>query len=366
LIVAITGPGTAALSIRNISSLPADQVPEIKSALTTKLRVAGLQLASTTVAATEVQVTLSENAQGYVWVAQVKLGSEIKVAMVTAPRAHSVAPAPATPSMSVRKTPLFSQGLPILDAATFPSGNDRNLLVLDPENVTLYNMVGGRWQVSQKMPLLRVHAWPRDLRGKLVLARDHLFDAYLPGVLCSSSGGAPLVMNCREGDDPWPVGTSQRAFYSPARNFFTGVLVPAVGQQGSVAPFYSAAPLARPNYTMWVLSRVDGTVHVLDGMNDIAMRGARDWGNGLAAVQSSCGSGAQLLVTAAGDGSAADVLRAFEIVGREPVEASAPVDFSGPVTALWTAPDGRTAIAVAHNLNTGAYDAFELAVTCGQ
>jgi len=117
---------------------------------------------------------------------------------------------------------------------------------------------------------------------------------------------------------------------------------------------------------MWVLSRVDGTVHVLDSMNDIAMRGARDWGNGLAAVQSSCGSGAQLLVTAAGDGSAADVLRAFEIVGREPVEASAPVDFSGPVTALWTAPDGRTAIAVAHNLKTGAYDAFELAVTCGQ
>jgi hypothetical protein len=227
-------------------------------------------------------------------------------------------------------------------------------------------MNGGRWQPSQKMPVQHAAAWPRDLRGRIVLARDHLFDAYLPGVVCSSTATAPLAMTCRQGDDPWPVGATQRAFFAPARNFFTGVLVPALGQQGSVAPFYSAAALPRSNYTLWVLARVDGTVHLLDGMNDIAMRGARDWGNGLAAVQSACGSGTQLLVTAAGDDSSPDVLRAFEIAGREPVEASAPLDFSGPIAALWTAADGRTAIAVAHNLKTGTYDAFELAITCGQ
>jgi hypothetical protein len=59
-------------------------------------------------------------------------------------------------------------------------------------------------------------------------------------------------------------------------------------------------------------------------------------------------------------------VRAFEIPDREPVEVGPAAEFPGPVTALWPSAEGRSAIAVAKNLKTGRFDAFELAITCGQ
>jgi hypothetical protein len=115
-----------------------------------------------------------------------------------------------------------------------------------------------------------------------------------------------------------------------------------------------------------VFARTDGSVHLMDAVNDVAVRSARDWGSDLAAVKSSCGSGAQLLVSGAGDAEAADTVRAFEIADREPVEVSPAAEFPGPVTALWPSSDGRSAIALTKNLKTGKFDAFELAITCGQ
>ena len=46
------------------------------------------------------------------------------------------------------------------------------------------------------------------------------------------------------------------------------------------------------------------------------------------------------------------------------VPLSAPVDFPGPVTALWSA-GGATALAVVRDLETGRYSAFLLTVVCG-
>jgi hypothetical protein len=45
---------------------------------------------------------------------------------------------------------------------------------------------------------------------------------------------------------------------------------------------------------------------------------------------------------------------------------SQPLEFAGGVTALWTEAKGGSAIAVSKNAETGNYEAFRLAITCGQ
>jgi hypothetical protein len=364
-IAAITGPGAATLTVRNASSLPAGEVQVIRRALETQLRAGGVRVVTANGAA-EVRVTLSEDLQGYVWVAEVQQGSDTRVAMVSAARAQAAGTAARSPVMSLRKTLLWSQDAPILDVAVLPAGSEQQMLVLDPAGVTLYRSAGGQWQPVQALAIPHSAPWPRDVRGRLALRQDHLFDAYLPGVVCASSGGAPLAITCREGDDPWPLGSAQAAFFGASRNFFTGVLTPGIGKQGSVPPFFSAAALPRPAYTLWIFARTDGTVHATDGVNDLTLRGAADWGGDIVAVRTACGGGAQLLATGNGDGAAPDTVRAFEIADREPALVSAAVEFPGPLTALWPAADLHTAVAVARNLQTKKYDAFELSISCGQ
>ncbi|MBZ5509759.1 MAG: hypothetical protein LAN70_01175 [Acidobacteriia bacterium] len=364
-IAAITGPGTVTLTVHNVSSLTADYIPVIKRDLQNDLRSAGVRVVGANAAA-DIKLTLSENAQGYVWVAEVHQANETKVAMVTAPRSQASVPALNGPLVAIRKTPLWSQDSPILDVAQVQAGAEPHMIVLDPAAISLYKMTAGRWTPEQQFAIPHVRAWPRDMRGRLVLARDHLFDAYLPGVVCASTAQPPLTVNCRPGDDPWPIAGVQTALFGASRNFFTGVVTPAIGKATSVPAFYSAAGIPRPTYTLWVFARADGSVHLMDGVNDVGVRSARDWGNDLAAVKSSCGAQTQLLVTGTGDGDAPDVVRAFEIADREPVEVSAPVELAGPVTALWTSSDARSATAVVRNLKTGNYDAIELAITCGQ
>src|SRR4030095_639826 len=115
--------------------------------------------------------------------------------------------------------------------------------------------------------------WPRDLRGRLVLRKDHLFDAYLPGVLCSSGGGASLTLTCRDADEPLPLTSEQNAFFAPRRNFFTGALVPGIRQENAVAPFYSAVSVPKPNYTLWVFASIDGSLQLVDGLDKQAQDG---------------------------------------------------------------------------------------------
>jgi hypothetical protein len=240
-----------------------------------------------------------------------------------------------------------------------------HIAVLDPEQIALYRMADGRWQIEQSLPITHSRPWPRDMRGKLILRQDHLFDIYLPGVYCQSPSAGSLSLVCRGSDDPWPL-SSQFAlggFYAATRNFFTGVLSPGVGKQSSTTKFYSAAPLPRPSYTLWIFAGVDGTVRLLDGVTEQTVR--LNWGSDLASVKSSCGLGWQVLATRPGDNSG-DSVRAFEFPDREPIAVSPAVDFAGGVTALWTEAKGGSAIAVSRNAETGTYEAFRLAIACNQ
>jgi hypothetical protein len=389
-IVAITGPGAVALTVENRSSLSQRDNEVVQNGLRSACESAGIRFVKAEQAAATVSISLSENESSYVWVAEVRQGAgEASVVMISAPRpAGFTATRDAVP-MTLHKTPLWAQSDPILDVAVLEEGaTPIHIAVLEPDNVTLYRMQGGKWQLEQAMATAHTNPWPRDLRGRLVPAKDHLLDVYLPGVLCHMTAGSPPVLNCRESDDPWPLvsgslngGTlsvfpssglgngastvvpQTRAFFASTRNFFTGALTPTVGKFTTVPKFYSAAILPREKYALWLFAATDGQVHMVDGVSDQIARFG--WGSDLTSVKTSCGAGWQILATSPGN-QAGDSMRAYEFPDRDPVAVSAAIDFSGPITALWTESKGDTAVAVARDRETGSYEAFRLAMVCSQ
>ncbi len=276
-IAATTGPGAIALNVTNRSSLDDKSVREVRSALEAQLRTEGVRTAQPDQAMGSIEVILSESLREYVWSAEIAIGSDEKrVALVSLPRPQSGALSAAAMPVVLRKSFLYAQERPILDAALIEMTGGSRLFVLDDTQVVMYRQQNGRWEPETQLPIVHSRTFPRDLRGRLLLRRDHLFDVYLPGTFCRSGASVPLTLACNPSDDPWPLTPEEgsvRAFFAPARNFFTGALSPGMGKISNVPSFYAAAAMPRPSYTLWVLTAVDGSIHMVDGMTDQAVRG---------------------------------------------------------------------------------------------
>ena len=367
-IVSVTGPKTLVLEVINRSSLPAARTDEIRRNLLTQLAVLGARFVPAEQAVAEVRVSLSEDLQSYVWIAEIRqAGNVSSLVMVSLPRTVPLAVEPQPAAMVLHKAALWSQPEQILDVAVVLDSNPVRMLVLDAMRVTSYRLQDNRWQTEQAQPVEHTRPWPRDLHGRLVLSnsKDHLFDVYLPGVHCRSSAGPPPAMTCQDSDDPWPAGPDLfrlNASFTPSRNYFSGAIAPAVGKLTTTPAFYSAAAFPRDSNPWWLLATVNGQVHLLDGVTDQVVDKLA-WGSDVASIRSGCGSGWQVLATGGGPGRT-DSIRAFETAGRDPVAASAPLEVRGIVTALWTESRSGGAVAVVHNLETGRYEAFRLTLTC--
>lgn len=362
-IAALTGPGTISLNVESRSLLNSDDVAVIRRLLERELRSAGVVTRAKN-ADSEVRVTLSQNESGLLWVAEVQEGSEIKVAMLPIPGATASGTGPAEAvTMTVHAELIHAEVEPILDLAVLGTASDAHLAVLQPQHIKVYSQAGGKWQLMQSYDIASAHPLPRDVRGRIVPAADHLFDAYLPGLTCAATkppDSWTLSYSCGESDDPWPLG-SQKAFYNAARNFFTGVLVPGFGPK--LPPFYSAAEMVRASGTAFLVADVNGAVHLLEGGSHKLLIGARDWGSDIVAVRSGCGSGTQVFASAAG-WPVQDSVRAYEIAGREARPVSAPSTFNGIITAMWPAGDGTSAIVIVRKAQESGYEAYRLSVRC--
>jgi hypothetical protein len=366
-IVAVTGPGVVALEVTSWSSISSADVEQIRAELTSLLANSGVRVWQPDQAAATIKLTLSENLQQYVWVAQIQqAANQESVVIVSVPRPASSVAAQNSQPLNLHATPVISEAEPILDFAVL-EGSPRRLLVLGATAVTIHEFKDGRWLAGQSLPIKIPVPLPRDLRGRLFLRKDHLFDVFLPGLVCRSSGSAPLNMNCQQSDDPWPIQTEDAGlsgFFSPTRNFFTGALVPGILKQRSAPAFYSAAGIPRQNYTLWLFTAVDGTMHLLDGINDqVAAR--VHWGSDIAGVRSACRPSAQVVATMQQE-DGRDSLQAFEVPDREPLAVSQKLPTSGNVTALWTSQAGDGITAVVRNSENGNYDALQISLSCAQ
>ena len=370
-----SGPGAFTIEIVNRSSLDDKSVREVRSALEAELRVNGVHNGKTEQSLGAIDVTLSESLRDYVWTAEIAIGSgPRKVVLVSLPRSSTGAHFTAALPVVLKTSLIFAQAQPVLDIATVDMPGGSRLLVLNNSALEIYRQQSanpsGRWELEASLPITHSRTFPRDLRGRLVFRRDHLFDIYLPGTFCrssswSSNAATPLTMACNDSDDPWPltpVDNTVHAFFAASRNFFTGALSPAIGSISNVPSFYSVAALPRSGYTLWAFAAVDGSLDFVDGITDQTIRGA-NWGSDLAAVRSSCGTGAQLLATESGD-TERDGVRAFEVPDRDPVAVSSAVEFDGRIVALWPEPTTGGAVAIVKRKDTGWYESYRIQVSC--
>src|SRR5579864_4746314 len=206
-IVAVTGPGAVALTVENRSSLSKRDNEIVQNGLRSALEAAGIRFVNAEQAAVTVAIFLSENSAAYIWVAEIRQGAgETAVVMVYAPRPVGLTAAHESVPLSLRKIELWTQTDPILDVAVLEENPaPTHIAVLDAEKVALYRWQAGKWQQEQALGIVHARPWPRDLRGRLILAKDHLLDVYLPGVICRSGAAVPITLNCRDTDDPWPL-----------------------------------------------------------------------------------------------------------------------------------------------------------------
>ncbi len=393
----LLGPGQANLTLSNLSSIPNDQVSEIRELLVQALRARGVTAAGPD-SANSVRVTLSESAKERLWVAQVIEGNQTKVAMVdagpaSAPRVHAAA------GLMLRRKRVFAGHTPILASLETAGG----LVILQPQRIAIYSQTAAGWHEQQHADIAPAGPLPRDPRGILLPpSTGHGFVAWLPGTRCTGSFLASAAarywaIGCHKSDDPWvissgtrsalsgpgtvapalpaqlpngqsnPVASAQsslptlKAFYDASRDYFTGVVVPS--PRVDLPPFYSAAFVPRPaGGDALLIGGIDGKVQLLANGSLSPVDGVRDWGSDFAALHSGCGTGTQIIVSASGE-AVSDSLRAYELPALEAIPASEPLAMNGTVTALWTAPDGRGVMAVVRSA-PNQYEVDRVTASC--
>ena len=388
-IAGILGPGQAHLTIRNLSKIATDEVPAIRNLLEQDLKALGVQAAGAESANT-IRITLSENLRERLWVAEVVEGSETRVAMVQVDGGAAQQKASAG-GLALRKQTLLTTTEPVLAALETADG----VVVVEPEEIVIFAHSAEGLREQSRVAIGQRKTLPRDPRSVIFPSPDgQRFEAFVAGMACSGSNlpaqpEAQWTVRCRESDDPWPLTQSQRiaassataedagatplrAFYSAARNYFTGVVTPSVAVD--LPPFYSAVLLPRPDGAGLLIDSIDGKVQLVetatlkpgvptDGSSSVGSKpiaGTRDWGSDLAALRSGCGTGTQIIASGSGE-ALADSLRAYEIPAQEAIPASAPLTMDGTVIALGTAPDGKSVLAVVRKpAGQGQADSYEV------
>ncbi len=383
-IAAILGPGQAHLTIRNLSSISNDEIPVIRRLLGDDLKAHGVVMAGAESANT-IRVTLSESAKDRLLVAEIDEGTQTQVAMV------DLGPVLTQTATAQERMELYKEI--DLSAAALANGSaaiygdpvitiaeaGTRLFVLRKDSVMIFvhNADHGR-TVEASLALDLKRPMPRDPRGVLIAATDgDGFTAFTPGTECRGAFAAPAeaaaplrngwTVNCHASDEPWPIavdasGTPQlKAFYNSARDYFTGVVSPSVGVD--LPAFYAAALVPRPaGNAALLIGGIDGKVQMAENGALKTVLGTRDWGSDYAVLRSGCGAGVQVIASGSGE-AANDSLRAYELPPLEAVPSSAPLAIDGTVTALWTAPDGKSVLAVVRN-SANQYEVDRVTALC--
>jgi hypothetical protein len=377
----LLGPGQAQLTVRNVSTIQTSDIPAIRKLLEQDLKARGV-LAGGSESANTIRVTLSENARERLWVAEVVEGNETRVTMVHVDASPVTVISTANERVVLRKEKIPGllnriggtvQDNPILAAAEI----NGHYVVMFADRISVFSSGAGGWTESNTFAIGTKLA--RDPRGVLIPSADGgTLVAYAPGTQCAGSYSLPLngasqdsgwAVRCRASDDPWPVyqsadasaGPALKAFYNTARDYFTGVVTPSIGVD--LPAFYAAGLIPRAaGGAALLLAGVDGKVQTVENGAMHAVSGARDWGSDFAVVHSGCGVGTQVIVSSSGE-AVNDSLRAFEVPALEAVPESSALTMNGTVTALWTAQDGKSAMAVVRNA-AGEYEVDRVSALC--
>jgi len=359
---------TVSLNVKNLSSLSAGEVDAIRKTLEGELASRGVRIAATGV---DVKVTLSENFERFLWIAEIQRGHESTVLMVSSEGKAAAAGVVVTHSVVLHRDLVWQQLKPMMDFLISDiSADGRPLMfVLETSRIVSYRKEKGSWIPAETFSIPVSEHRPRDLRGLIDVSAD-LFSFQLSDGSCSGVARVSLELTCDKGrGGAWPIfaGGQERGSMNMVenRNYFSGDLAIYGDVEVEGPPFFSVAVMKRMNGGDWILAELDGKSRKYQESSTAAATYA-GWGDNVVSVAQGCGDDWQILASAAGDWTEPDRLRSYDVSGDAPPRPdSEPLEFPGPILALWPSLNGSTARVVSKNLQTGAYEASIVSVACG-
>jgi hypothetical protein len=291
--------------VRNISSLNAEDVGSLRRTLVENLTGLGLTLTQRMPADAQLQVTLSESAEDYVWVTEIRRGGAREVVMVSAAREIVKNPSSAGHSVTLQRKSIWEQAGKILDfglVSDAVAAGSSILVILEPDKLSFYEYRTGKWQLTRAVAIARARPVQRDVSGRIDMPAGK---AELPEAECLGNFQHAETVTCSSAE------TTQD----------TALIAKPIVMQGRTVDSYVA-------------------------------------------LSPACGIGPLTLVTGPGDWTEADFIQASGLKNQADT-VSEKIQFPGPILALWGSEDGKSARVVSRNLQTGAYEASIVAVSCG-
>lgn len=361
----VAGSRSITLDVNNISSLPSPSASAIQQAVTEELAHRGIRIESP--AEAQVKLTLSEDSDGYVWVEEVHRGEETQVGIVSASKGASGGNGSA-PSMSLHRTVLWTQSEAMLDFSATPAfaGQRTMETVLSADRVLLYEAaISGTRTLLSTTPITRVQA-SRDLRGVILNGDPSQLRVIVGNTLCTGPAGSRQSLSCNDQSTmAWLFPDGSEARIDPGRNFFDGLAGPGESSSSNSPRFFSAAMMnIASGGSEKILTELDGKARLYENSPTVAST-FDGWGDDIATIQTGCDNDWQVIVTGTGDWTELDQIQIYEIRDHQAIAVGQPLNFPGPILALWPAMDAKTARAVSRNLQTGMYEASIVSATCG-
>ncbi|MGA7914421.1 MAG: hypothetical protein WCA00_04235 [Candidatus Acidiferrales bacterium] len=331
---------------------------------------------------TMIYLTISDATNGAIFTADIRRNyqdnAEPLTAIVALPGSVAMTSAQSAAPLILQRKSVFAQRDRFLDFMLpgASSGTEGRLVLLQPDQVDYFRTEQTRWVRDKSIQVHSRFHVSRDPRG-LIAMDDEGIHVYLPQDTCSGSGDGQTDLVCSPNvrvKSPytyslarsWPVfGEKSLAAFAPYafdRNYFVQ-LAAGFGDVGVNLPaFYSGA--AQGKNQKWILAELDGNARLYDeGPTPAAT--FSNWGDSIISVEAGCDPAWLLLVTGNGDWTVRDTIRIYEVTDHQAVTIGQPLEFPGPILALWPADDGKSARVVSRNLQTGMYEASIVSVSCG-
>lgn len=295
---------TISLDVKNISSLTAADAAVIRQSLETDLTRRRFHLAQPSQDEAQVIVTLSENVDDYIWVAQFHADSSDRVEIISVSKTNAASANPPTAALVLEKKLIWQRPAPFLDFAILaaPAASASMLVVLEPDRLAYYTSAdSSTWQPSQTIPIPHSTPWPRDPRGSI---DPDTGEVDVANVRCTGNLAEPDKMQC--------------------------------------------APQAQ-------LEQLKPRIKI-PGHEESEM----------ALVSNPCGDQSVVLSTGNDDWTQPDSIQGYLLANpdQDPRASGDPVPMDGPVISLLPEPRQSAARAIVHNLKTGNYEGYVITANC--
>ena len=193
-----------ALETKNISDFSTAEAANIQAVLESELKNRSFRLlppdstAAAAQSAVQLQLTISQGAQGYVLVAEIHNTAdpetEPQIAIVAAPKAAAGTDQPAEGSLSLEKRLIWQQPAKFLDFALLSpdaAGNPSLLAVLESDRLAYYRAQEGSWRFIQAIPIV-----PSRVRGNRGHIDNDVTHLYVGDMTCEGKLAQPDKLKC--------------------------------------------------------------------------------------------------------------------------------------------------------------------------